>query len=343
MDKRYQVFISSTYQDLQEERQEVMQALLELDCIPSGMELFPAANDDQWTLIKKVIDDSDYYMVIIGGRYGSLGPEGLSFTEMEYRYAVSCGKPVIAFLHKNPGELSANRTEKDPDSFIKLNDFRKMAENKLVKYWTTPFDLGSMVSRSLIRLIKTNPAIGWVRADQVPDESSSKEILRLRKQVEDLEKSLAEARTQAPHGSENLAQGTDELEIEYSFVVKDPETYRRIRYKAEFNTTWNELFSRLAPFMIDESDEQRLFIAINDFISESERKELKKDDDLKEKMLENFKVNESNFQTILIQFRALGLILKSNRQRSLRDKGTYWSLTPYGDEVITKIRAIRRE
>ncbi|WHX49581.1 DUF4062 domain-containing protein [Paenibacillus woosongensis] len=343
MDKRYQVFVSSTYQDLQEERQEVMQALLELDCIPSGMELFPAANDDQWTLIKKVIDDSDYYMVIIGGRYGSIGPDGLSFTEMEYRYAVSCGKPVIAFLHKNPGELSANRTEKDPDSITKLNDFRKMAEMKLVKYWTTPFDLGSMVSRSLIRLIKTNPAIGWVRADQVPDENSSKEILRLRKQVEDLEKSLAEARTQAPQGSENLAQGTDEVELEYSFVTKDPKTYKRIRYKSDFITTWNELFSRLAPFMIDESDEQRLLIAINDYISESERGELKQEDDFKGKVLESFEINESNFQTILIQFRALGLIIKSNRQRSLRDKGTYWSLTPYGDEIITQIRAIRKE
>ena len=80
MDKRYQVFVSSTFADLQEERQEVMQALLELDCIPSGMELFPAANEDQWTLIKKVIDDCDYYMVILGGRYGSIGPSGHSYT-----------------------------------------------------------------------------------------------------------------------------------------------------------------------------------------------------------------------------------------------------------------------
>lgn len=95
--------------------------------------------------------------------------------------------------------------------------------------------------------------------------------------------------------------------------------------------------------MIDESDEQRLLIAINDFISESERKELKMDADLKGKILENFEINESDFQTILIQFRALGLILKSNRQRSVRDKGTYWSLTPYGNEIITNLRAIRRE
>lgn len=70
MDKKYQVFVSSTFSDLIEERQEVMQALLELDCIPVGMELFPAADDDQWTLIKGLIDDCDYYVLIQAGRYG---------------------------------------------------------------------------------------------------------------------------------------------------------------------------------------------------------------------------------------------------------------------------------
>jgi len=102
MDKRYQVFVSSTYADLQDERQEVMQALLELNCIPAGMELFPAADDDQWTLIKRVIDDSDYYLVIIAGRYGSTGPEGVSYTEMEYRYALKKGIPIIGFIHGDP-------------------------------------------------------------------------------------------------------------------------------------------------------------------------------------------------------------------------------------------------
>jgi hypothetical protein len=72
VDNRYQTFVSSTFLDLQEERTEVMQALLLLDAIPAGMELFPAANEDQWTLIKKVIiDDCDYDIVIVAGRYGS--------------------------------------------------------------------------------------------------------------------------------------------------------------------------------------------------------------------------------------------------------------------------------
>ena len=76
-DKRYQVFVSSTYDDLQDERKEVMQALLELDCIPAGMELFPASSKDQWSLIKRVIDDCDYYILIIGGRYGRVCPVGV--------------------------------------------------------------------------------------------------------------------------------------------------------------------------------------------------------------------------------------------------------------------------
>ena len=84
MNKKYQVFVSSTFMDLIDERQEVMQALLELDCIPVGMELFPAADEDQWTLIKGLINDCDYYVLIIGGRYGSLGPSGKSDTQMEY-------------------------------------------------------------------------------------------------------------------------------------------------------------------------------------------------------------------------------------------------------------------
>ena len=86
-----------------------MQVLLELDCMPAGMELFPASNDTQWNWIRKVIDESDYYIVIVGGRYGSVHPEsGISYTEMEYRYAVDTGKPVMSFLHSDPEKIPLN-------------------------------------------------------------------------------------------------------------------------------------------------------------------------------------------------------------------------------------------
>lgn len=64
MERRHQVFISSTFVDLIEERREVIEALLEMDAIPAGMELFAAGNTDQWTLIQQVIDQRDRKSVV---------------------------------------------------------------------------------------------------------------------------------------------------------------------------------------------------------------------------------------------------------------------------------------
>lgn len=87
MNKRYQVFVSSTFADLKEERAKVIQTIMELDYIPAGMEIFPAIDEEQFEFIKKVIDDCDYYLLIIGGRYGSLSDDRISYTEKEYDYA----------------------------------------------------------------------------------------------------------------------------------------------------------------------------------------------------------------------------------------------------------------
>ena len=133
MEKKYQVFVSSTFEDLQLERQEVMHVLLELDCIPSGMELFPAADDDQWSLIKGVIEDCDYYVVIVAGRYGSIGPDGIGYTEMEYRYAIEIGKPVIAFLHRDPGAIPQKHGENSEEGRAKLEDFRQLVKKRCAK------------------------------------------------------------------------------------------------------------------------------------------------------------------------------------------------------------------
>src|SRR6266481_677947 len=124
MDKRYQIFISSTYADLKEERRRVIQTEMELDCIPAGMELFPAADEDQFEFIKRVIDDCDYYLLIIGGRYGSTSEDGISYTEKEYDYALSRGLKVIALIHENPDEIPLGKSEKDPQLWERLRLFR---------------------------------------------------------------------------------------------------------------------------------------------------------------------------------------------------------------------------
>ena len=98
MKKKFQVFVSSTYEDLKEERKAVLESLLKSHFIPAGMEYFNASNKQSWDIITKDIDESDYYVLIVAGKYGSLvrgeTPE-ISYTEKEYNYACSIGNGTI--------------------------------------------------------------------------------------------------------------------------------------------------------------------------------------------------------------------------------------------------------
>jgi len=266
VEKKYQVFVSSTYSDLIDERKEIIQALLELECIPVGMEMFPASNNDQWSLIKRLIEDCDYYILIMGGRYGSVTKEGISYTQMEYDYAVSQNIPVIAFLHSNPDKIPSGKSEKDPEKAAKLQEFKSKVELKLCKYWDTPSDLGSKVSRSLIRLIKDNPRSGWVKATNLPTEEATKEILELKKQVEELTKELQENSENAPRGTEDLAQGEDTIELFYTVITTNKTSSMYVSFEDEkFDSksfkvavSWNEIFRDISPLMIDEASESSL-------------------------------------------------------------------------------------
>lgn len=343
--KKYQVFVSSTYTDLQEERQEVMKALLELDCIPAGMEFFPATDDDQWTLIKSVIDECDYYIVIVGGRYGSLSADGLSYTEKEYRYAMEKNKPTIAFIHKDPESLPKKKSEIDQEAIKKLEAFKELLQKKMCKYWTTAHELGSVVSRSFVSLQKTHPTIGWVRGDLVPDKDSSTEILNLKREIELLQKQIDEARTKAPEGSEELEQGEDVFTLKYTCNSNDGS---RSNYESThswngvLSLSWNSIFYQISPLLIDEGTDFQIKYSLNELIKKDGTKILQKHKDAKGHKFKDFYIDSDDFQTIKVQLRALGLITQSTKKRGVKDTDTYWTLTPYGDTVMTRLRAIRK-
>jgi hypothetical protein len=96
MKRKLQVFISSTYSDLKEERQAAVEAILKAGHIPAGMELFTAGDKSQMATIERWIDESDVFMLILAGRYGSIEPTtGLSYVELEYDYAVAHGSLLM--------------------------------------------------------------------------------------------------------------------------------------------------------------------------------------------------------------------------------------------------------
>lgn len=339
MEKRYQVFVSSTFLDLQEARQEVIQALLEQDCMPSGMELFPAADEDQWSLIKKVIDDSDYYVLVLAGRYGSIGPKGLSYTEMEYRYAMEIGKPIIGFVHADPDSLAAKYCELSDEGKSKLAEFRALVQMKMCKMWSTPSELGSQVSRSLIKLIKSRPAVGWVKSNLVPTQSSTEEILALRHKIERLETEILEHKNKEPKEAADLAKGDDLFGFKITFIGRHPRGACQ-KYNMIITLSWNKIFAAVSPKLMSEASGTLIWRAINSYLESNLPVEIQESKSLAGNTIENIEVSENDIETIKIQLRALGLITRSDEANN----GSYimWILTPYGDTVMTRLRAQRK-
>lgn len=195
--KRYQIFVSSTFTDLEVERGKVMETILSFDCFPAGMELFPAMDEEQFKYIKRIIDDSDYYLLIIGGRYGSVDKDGVSWTEKEFDYAVEKGIPVLVFDHKDFTKLPADKTDQDDKKRKKLIAFKKkVAKGRLIGYWNNADDLALAVATSLKKVLDLQPRIGWVRADSVicnaqhEIEKQKVKIRELKKELNKLKKKL---------------------------------------------------------------------------------------------------------------------------------------------------------
>jgi hypothetical protein len=359
VERRYQVFVSSTFLDLKDERAAVVSALLQMDAFPAGMELFPAADDDAWTLIARVIEASDYYVLVIGGKYGSVDPDlEISYTEREYDLAVSLKRPVMAFLHGDPDSIEFGRSEKDEATRQKLNAFRaKVEKKKHVKFWTGPEDLAGKVALSYANFRQTYPAVGWVRGDVQTSAEALGELNELRKQLEATEERLESVQTGPPPGTDNLSQGGDQVE----FAISAETTIRtggerfggtELTVPVEAVVTWDDILSAVGPMLLDEARQaavkNRLSAWLTGRYGGRVRREARVYVEKKGEVVSGFRgtsvsLSEDDFGTVLVQLRALGLITRSDRKRSVKDSGTYWTLTPYGDGHLTTLRAISRE
>lgn len=162
MKKRYQIFISSTYKDLIEERQKVTQAILKLYHFPIGMEMFHADNEEQWCQIKNTIDMSDYYVLIVGRYCGTLiEEEGISYTEKEYNYAISKGVPVLSFIISNEAKKESYGVETSKQQKA-LKKFIKKVKKLPCEFWNTPDQLAYQVASTLSLKFQENNRNGWI-------------------------------------------------------------------------------------------------------------------------------------------------------------------------------------
>lgn len=243
MEIKYQIFVSSTYEDLKEERKEVTQAILECDCFPAGMELFPASNKSQWEIIKKVIDESDFYLVIIAGRYGSIGTDDdgkkVGYTEMEFDYAVKTNKPILALLYDNIDNLPRSKTESKSTRQAKLLKFREKACNgRVIRKWNNKDNLKAAALVAIAELKRNTDASGWIRANPRIDKTAYTILEEQRKsyerQINDLNNILAIEKEKILEKENIINQLNDKLSFCNEIIDKNKNLDTRWKEKENF-------------------------------------------------------------------------------------------------------------
>lgn len=327
MDKKYQIFVSSTFVDLKEERQAVLTAVQESEHIPSGMEMFPATDEEQFNFIKRIIDNCDYYVVIVAGRYGSLAPDGISYTEKEYDYAVSKGIRVLAFV-RNENEIDDANKDTDPAQIQRLAQFKaKVQTGRLVRPWNNKHDLVSSVIISLNKEKSEHPAIGWVRANQVMSNENLIELSQLRKEVAELREYKRKLEERKPH---NDIAGVDE-KIKLHGTYYNPANLQMREKYWECEVSWKEIFMSVAPFLMDYPEDKTVFNLLSSIAFSYTQNN---------REYTSF-IDQQDFQTIKIQLMAYKLIDVSYSKTTEGSMALFWGLTQLGKQMMIQWRTIK--
>jgi hypothetical protein len=211
-DRKFQIFVSSTYEDLKREREAVSKAILELGHIPVGMEMFSAADEQQWQLIRRQIEQSDYYIAIVAHRYGSLAGD-VSYTEREYDYAIENGVPVLGFVIDDRATWLPEYIDKDSPSIERLEAFKGKIKSRMVSIWSNADQLSAQVLAALSKAFAAAPRPGWVRAINIPGPEVLSELSRLSKENAELRARVG-------------IEATPEFEILYANLIQSGDQYR---------------------------------------------------------------------------------------------------------------------
>jgi DNA-binding PadR family transcriptional regulator len=329
MNVKYQIFVSSTYEDLKEEREQVIKAILEMGHIPVGMEMFSAADDEQWKIITRQIDDSDYYVIIAAHRYGSTDPHGLSYTEKEYDYALKKGVPALGFLINESASWSTQKIEKDQSKLLKLNSFKAKIKSKMVNFWDTKNDLHAKVSIALMKSFTANPRTGWIRANETVGPAVTNELTRLSSENAELRYKLNEQihKSQDDESQKMRDLGNVLISNEVlAYVRQTPNDWGK-----PIHTTLSSIFEIVSVKLVLESSTQEIASQLALGLSKNTN------------YYRHWPVPENFIVEWIADLSALDLIEPSKKKHALGDNFQYWTLTDLGRRLFKDFRRYKLE
>lgn len=321
--KKYQIFVSSTYEDLKKGRGQVIKAILEMGHIPVGMEMFSAADEQQWEIIKKQIDESDYYVVIVAHRYGSMDGE-VSYTEKEYDYAVSKDIPVLGFVIEPEVDWPEDWKENNSTISRRLAAFKTKITSRMVSHWKNEDDLYGKCCIALMKTFNTQPRDGWVRSSQTNATEMIKEITRLSRENGELRHQISEAQH-----AEKSQQDNRVNQIIDALRLNERTTYVWLQGQED----WGEgktvnllrIFEAIGPYLIDEASDHTMAESLALVLGDASPRK-------------SWPVPENFVKGYIADMVSLDLITTSSKQPGTNDTAAYLTFTDFGKEVFRRIR-----
>jgi hypothetical protein len=223
MVKKYLVYISSTLDDLKNERRDLVKLVAELGALPVTMDAFDINNPHEQKFIKKAVEESDYFLCITAHKAGESAGKGF-VPETEFSWAEKFGVPVIALIIDDKARWKANKKEKSAVAIKALDSFKKRLRTHTHDTWTTAADLRQKAQSLLVQKMNLNPQAGWVSAAEAIEPSVANELARLIRENESLKNQIrmegtditARVREQMKHALKVLAVNRVSLSFWYT-------------------------------------------------------------------------------------------------------------------------------
>lgn len=152
----FTVFVCSTFSDLSQEREGVLDAIRRLKLQHDSMEFFGARAQQPIETCLQEVRASDVLVVIVGHRYGSIvSGHGVSYSEAEYTEGIRLMKPCLVYMRSDDVPILPRHMERDPEKLKLLDRWKETLQARhTVDYFEDGGRLAVQVAADLTRTIR---------------------------------------------------------------------------------------------------------------------------------------------------------------------------------------------
>jgi len=316
MNKRYQVYVSCRIPWTDEQRRGVVRAIVGTGCIPVGMDLGAAGDEEEREIAERVVHDCDYYLLIEGR-----GAEPRVDNETEY--ATSRGVAVIALMQEaRPQSPREGPSIAPATASVTLRN--GITSGRIVRTWGHSAELPGAVALGLSLAIRTRPAIGWVRGDVAATADLLAEADVLRRERDALRAKLAALQATIILSAEGIAGLDDEVVVRLRSKMRSHPQWQASSVRMK----WRDVFGRIGAHLLSRPSDRTVRSMAAGALMRADSAKLRRHE-----------IDDEDFQTIRLTLKALGLVDLDDTQT--RTGGTLrWGLTPRGEHLLLQCRAV---